>query len=80
MQKELELKNWNWDLDITTFSLDFFKPSLLEDSTPLLGWFSFFESGTCGEIDSRLRFFMAENENGHISTELMPPKSWRTDI
>lgn len=42
------------------FSLDFFIPFFKGDSsTPLIVWFSFFESGKGGEIDSRLRFFMA---------------------
>lgn len=49
------------DNRLTTFSFDFFMPSLLGDSTPPVVWFSFFESGKGGEIDSRLRFVMAVN-------------------
>lgn len=61
IQKDYEMKWPAGDNRLTKFSLDFFRPFFLGDLTPHIVWFSFFESGSGGEIDLRFRFFIAES-------------------
>lgn len=58
---QVKEKTWNFGQEmINTLSLDFFVPIFLGKPSPLILWFGL-SSGNGGDIESRLRFFMAVN-------------------